>query len=307
MKILLVPFHYFPTFAAGGEIYIHHLAKGLLSLGHEIKCLVACPGPYEYEGIECIPIGRQENLWLENNDQFAWCDVVVMQLLGNAYSYNKAKQHNKKLMFIAHNTSKHYFVYPQTGIIYNSNTLANLNLYPLNKSTVLQPLTPMAKQVKSGSKIVLINCNENKGGKILVELAKMLPQYKFAGIKGMYGTQIIEPSLNLTYRENGWIDWSDIKLLIVPSETESWSMAATEAIMRGIPVLCSDLPGIRENLSYAGVYIDRKFISLYAESTIKLMTDSKEQVKLCLQRAKELDPKPRLLEFEKWLIEFVNN
>lgn len=299
MNILLVPYNYYPNHA-GGETYLHYLAKGLQTLGHQIRCLVYCEKEYDYDGITCYPLRGMETIFIENNNHFEWADIVFGQLLGNAYAYNKAKQHNKKSVFIAHNTSKHYFTDPNTFVIYNSHTLAALNLYPDNKSVVLQPLVPLGKP-SNGRKIALVNCNDNKGGHQLIELAKMLPQYEFVGIKGGYGEQIKGESQNLTYRENQCkVYWNDIGLLLVPSETESWSQAATEAINHNIPVICSDLPGLRENLSYAGLYIQRLNLPLYAETIVKVMSEPKSD--LLLKRANELNPLPRLLEFNEWLI-----
>lgn len=306
MNILITPYHWFPFQAAGGEHYLRHLCNGLISLGHKVKALTIAPEQYTYEGIECYPMGTMTDMFTKNNEHCEWADVIIMQLLGNSYGFNKAKQFNKKLIFIAHNTSNHYFCNYTTGIIYNSQTLADRNLYPKNNSFILPPLIPAAPKV-IGTKIALVNCNLNKGGKQFIDLAKMLPQFEFVGIKGAYSEQITGDLPNLIYRENSTeTNYSDIKIVLVLSETESWSMVATEAIMRGIPVICSDLPGLRENLSYAGVFIDRNNLTLYAETITRLMADSSVQVELCLKRAAELDAGPRLLAFNEWLEKFVN-
>lgn len=310
MKILLIPYHYFPHQSAGGEHYLHALAKGLQSKGHEVKAIVYHDEGYNYDGIECYPMGRMETMFASNNEICQEADVIIMQLLGNAYGFNKAKQFNKKLIFIAHNTSNHYFCNHDTGIVYNSQTLANRNLYPNNKPFVLQPMVKKA-EIVNGSKIALVNCNLNKGGALFIQLAKMLPQFEFVGIKGGYGDQITAELPNLTYRDNSnETDYSDVKITLVLSETESWSLVATESIMRGIPVVCSDLPGLRENLSFSGIFIPINNLNLYANTINALMTDQKvykAQRELCLSRADELDYVPRLDEFDKWLKEFVSN
>jgi hypothetical protein len=48
--------------------------------------------------------------------------------------------------------------------------------------------------------VTLINCNQNKGGEILVEIAKKMPDVQFLGVRGGYSNQIIEKSTNLTYK-----------------------------------------------------------------------------------------------------------
>lgn len=309
MNILIIPFNYYSFQVAGGEVFLHRLCKSLQTFGHQIKCIANTTEQYIYDGIEVYPQGSMQDIWKSNNDLVEWCDVIIHQLLGNALGHNKSRQHNKKDILICHNTSKHYFASPTTGIIYNSNNLASLNLYPDNKSTILQPMVDYRnfKQSK-GRKIALINCNENKGVYEFIELAKMLPEALFVGYKGGYGEQITPQVENIEWKENGDINWDEIGIVLVPSQTESWSQVATEAACCGIPVICSDLPGLRENLSYAGIYIDRNNIPLYRDTIIELM-ENQESYKYAseryLLRAKELDPLPRIEILNKWLEDFI--
>lgn len=299
MNILATPFNYYPNAAAGGEVYMHNLLKGLQRCGHNVKVICNTKDHYIYDGMMCIPQGKMEHIWVDNNDLFQWSDVVFSQLLGNPYGYNKSRQHKKPHVFFAHNTAKSYFI--GDYVVYNSYHMASLGLFGAI-STTLQPLVPMGTESK-GKKVALINCNENKGAYQFFEMAKMLPRIDFVGYLGMYGKQICPPLHNIEWKPNGEIDWSEIGCLVVPSEKESWSQAATEAICHGVPVICSDLPGLRENLSYAGIYIDRNNISLYCEWILKCLRGDRNG--LCMHRAKELDPEPRLKVFNEWLIDKI--
>jgi len=247
-------------------------------------------------------------IFVNNNDLLEWCDVVFTQLIGCSYGYNKAKQHNKKMLFISHNYGKHYFLTDKTAVLYNSFAMQAANLYPDVPNTVLQPLVEYVGKHQNPTKIALINCNENKGVLQFIELAKMLPQYEFLGIKGGYGQQITPDVPNITWQEHGVIDWSCIRILLVPSVMESWSQVATEAICNGIPVICSDLAGLRENLKDCALYIKENNIPLYAEYIETLMSDNEIYEwysQLSLDRAKELHPLPRVKAFNDWLIKFV--
>jgi len=305
-KILITPYNWFPNHA-GGEVYLYRLCQHLIQLGHEVKCIAYCEKPYTYGGIEVYPQGNMERIYLENNDLFEWCDLVFTQLIGTNYAHNKCLQHKKKMIFFAHNQGKHYFLTPNAKVVYNSHSLGNL--FPDHELTVLQPLTNYRDYSQStGEHIALINCNENKGVRQFIQLAEMLPQYKFMGIKGNYGKQITPEVANITWLENGAIPWDKIKILIVPSEIESWSQVATEAICCGIPVICSDLVGLRENLSYAGIYIDRNDVNSYAGMIETLMMDGLyyyNKSRLSVDRANELDPIPRVKEFNEWLLKVV--
>lgn len=307
MKILITPFNWFPNSAGGGEWYLYRLTKHLIRLGHEVKCICYCEFPFIFDGIECFPQGDMQTLFMNNNDLFDWCDIVIGQLIGNPLQYNKCRQHNKPNIFIAHNFAKHYFITDRTSVVYNSHYMASLNLFDA-PSTVLQPLVDyMDYKPSTGNKIALINCNENKGGSLFAELAERMPDREFVGYEGMYGTQVKSPAV--TYYPNGVINWDDIGLLLVPSLTESWSQVATEAICCGVPVICSDLPGLRENLSICGTYIkERDDICGWMFAINRLMSDSEyynEVRKSSLYRARMLDPIPRMAAFNEWLCNLV--
>lgn len=294
--------------SAGGEVYIHNLCKHLQRLGHEIKIMVYADLEYEYDGFKCYPMGTMGQIFLDNNELFSGCDIVFHQLIANSYAYNKCKQHNKPNIFFAHNFGKHYFLTDKSKVVYNSNYMQSLGLFEA-ENTVLQPLINYhdyaPSPIEKRRYIALINCNDNKGVNQFIQLSDMLPKYEFLGIKGNYGQQITPDKPNIRWCENGVIDWSEIKILLVPSETESWSQVATEAICNGILVICSDLPGLRENLSYAGIYIDRKDVNSYAAIIEALMNDLdyfKLRQDRSIKRAIELDPFPRVKQFNEWLI-----
>lgn len=310
MKILLCPGNWFPN-AAGGEHYLNNLCHHLLQYGHEIKCICHTEKQFNHNGIECYPAGPMERIFADNNELFQWADIVLHQLLGNSYAFNKCKQHSKPNIFFAHNFGKHYFLTPESSVVYNSNFMASQRLFD-SASTVLQPLINYRdykpSDIKQRKYIALINCNENKGVNQFIQLADILPQYQFLGVKGNYGQQITPDKPNITWRENGRIDWSEIKVLLVPSELESWSQVATEAICNGIPVICSDLLGLRENLSYAGTYIHRDKLHLYKLCIQAMMSNDKYYWKksaASLRRAKDLDPIPRVEAFNDWLLKQV--
>lgn len=300
MRILICPFNWYgyPKHG-GGEVYLNNLCKELLKLGHEIKGIANCTVPFSHDGIDFVPQLGMEQIWNTNNDLFEWCDVIFTQLIGAPYAYNKCHQHKKPMFFFAHNTYLSYPTTTKTRVIYNSYWMQSLNLFPDSKSTVLQPIIPYAEPMQ-GKSIALINCNENKGAKLFNELAEKLP-YRFIGVLGAYGEQLISGSV--MYYEHGEVPWDDIKLLLVPSEIESWSQVASEACMRGIPVICSPLPGLKENLSFAGIYIE-KDVNLYQETINELMTNEKSYKfasDRCLERAKEYVNGAEL--FSNWMIE----
>jgi hypothetical protein len=300
VKILLCPHNwYHPNCGiAGGEVYLHRLTQYLLKQGHEIQAIVDYHEPYTHQGIKCHPKGEMVDIFKLNNDLIQWCDVIITQLIGTPYGYNKGNQHKKPIVFIAHNNSKSYPIkwgYRElTHVIYNSNQLVKELESTLSQfnGIVLHPL--LSDYSKGGSKYVtLINCNYYKGGGILTQLATLLPTVQFLGVLGGYGEQITcEISNNITYLPNGSDmeqAYADTAILLVPSEFESYSQSAMEAMQCGIPVIAHPTPGLKENLSYAGIFIDRNDINKYKETIVYLGNETayKEQSAKCLQRSAE--------------------
>lgn len=321
MNILISPFNWFyhnksNSSIGGGEIYLLRLCIYLRQQGHNIRAIVYSTEAYIHHGIECIPMGEAHKIFAEHNDQFQWADVVIGQLIGLTYAQNKCVQHKKPLIFIAHNNSTQYSIkwleQPMCHVIYNSYQLRDdlFKAFGHFNGTVLHPLLPNIKRSIKGKYITLVNCNANKGGQILIDLAKRLPQYQFLGIEGGYDQQIKEDLPNVKYLPNGSdMDkvYAQTKILIVPSQFESFSQAALEAMVAGIPVIASPTSGLKENLSGAGIFIERTDIEKYEQMIVSLMNSLEswqKQSDIMIERAECLRDKSNeeLIKFNHWLI-----
>lgn len=317
MKIVCYPYNYRHQPLAGGEIYLERLLNHLKQQ-HEITIICGCDKEYKHGGIRCLPQGDTVDVFTGHNDLVRNCDLIITQLIGSSAGYNKAVQHNKPLVFIAHNNSKNYaprFGDPaKTHVVYNSFQLQTdlFNTFGHFNNTVLHPLLPIYKR-KSGNKITLINCNHNKGGHIFMEIASRLPQYEFLGVLGGYGEQYEGNLPNLAYLPNGMdmrMVYADTRILLVPSEFESFSQCAIEAMSCGIPVIANPTPGIRENLGDAGIFISRDDIDKYVSQLVYLMDNPQawqRQSDVCFERAEYVRSKNELelANFDKWLNRIV--
>lgn len=320
MKILISPFNWFQynksgSGISGGELYLARLCTYLRSQGHDIRCIGYFTQDYMHDGIECLKMGEAHQIFAEHNDKFQWADLVIGQLIGLTYSQNKCVQHKKPLVFIAHNNSTQYSIkwleQHMCHVVYNSYQLRDdlFKAFGHFNGTVLHPLLPVLKRSTKGKYITLVNYNANKGGQMLIDLAKRLPQYQFMGVEGGYDQQIKEDLLNLKYLPNGSDMekvYAQTKILIVPSQFESFSQAALEAMVAGIPVIASPTPGLKENLSGAGIFIERTAIEKYEQMIVSLMSDPiawQKQSDIMIERAECLRDKSNeeLVRFNNWL------
>lgn len=313
MRILFSVHLYPPIHNCGGEYYIHNMAKYLLSRGHEIRVLLHQANDhkitqmYEYEGVQVWPPLRNMEV------HFRWADRVFTHLEYTNWTMRIAKMFKKPVFFIVHNTHPYACINAPdrpVNVIYNSNYSRDLLNYP-HPSMVLHPPVDyrkydVAQNPIENNYITLINLNENKGGRIFYEIARRLPDRIFLGVKGSYGEQIIENLPNVLLIDNT----SDIlpvyrqtRILLMPSEYESWGMTCTEAMCSGIPVICTPTFGLRENAASAGIFVERDDIDGWVREIRKL--DQKKhylrQSELCKRRSRELDSLPEYQELENFI------
>jgi glycosyltransferase involved in cell wall biosynthesis len=110
---------------------------------------------------------------------------------------------------------------------------------------------------------------------------------------------------NLEYIENS-PNMADVYartgILIQPSKYESYGKAACEAMSQGIPVVCTDTPGLREALNGAGIFVERT-ASAYKKAIEKIDIE-KQQIKLAKRTAELVEQSKNdlqtLNEFVQW-------
>ena len=164
------------------------------------------------------------------------------------------------------------------------------------------------EEKKTKKYVTLSNVNDNKGGHLLIQLAKAIPEMEFQGILGGYRKQITYTGLpNLRYVQHT----TEIKevyaqtmIQIMPSKEETWGRTAVEAMSSGIPVIVSPTPGLRECCLDAALYCDRGDLDSWVITLRKLKEDKEfynQRSRVALERAHALDPNPVLARIEEWL------
>lgn len=338
MKILISLHSYPPHHCAGGEMYIHNMAKQFVKCGHQVRVLYnhserdRITRTYELDGVEVWPRNRS----LENF--FIWADRIITHLGFTSWTVGHAQLVFKKPVFFVVQNTHHYSCVSDpekpVGIIYNSEW-AKEKLQYRQPNIVLTPPVDFREHdlgldPNDNKYITLINLNENKGGKIFWDIARAMPERQFLAVKGAYDDQIIQNLPNVTVADHT-PNIADVyratRILLMPSAYESWGMTATEAMCNGIPVICTPTPGLKENCGNAALYVGKP-----PDLTTKTMTGSDVDLpkvsgrddvaawvkqirsldnkktylhrsKLCRERSRALDPQKR---YES-LLDFVIN
>lgn len=252
MRILYSAKNYLPDYRAGDSVNAHEIHKWLIERGHEVVVMRGrLQTPYTLDGVKVEP---RNSIW------YHWADVVTTALDFTQVTIDDV-QHERPILFYMHNTFYEVTLNrnPHVSIIYNNPVAQRDGNYQNDGYVLTPPVDPLYYQVErpNAEYITLINCNRNKGAAMLGKIAAEMPDKQFLAVLGGYGVQEPPNAPNVTV----WPIQEDIRevykvtrLLLMPSAYESWGRTATEAACSGIPVLCSDTWGLRENLGENGIY-----------------------------------------------------
>jgi hypothetical protein len=188
---------YVPFWNAGSEVCAHTVNKILAEKGHE--AWVGVPGyPHRiYEGVHMF-----------NSDDRAFTHSLLKYTqVVSTHSFRKKCLKYAKQYGCAHMDWFHGGTFTSNAIkdgapndepkywgVFNSNSLRET--FPDISDSKIHILRPAVdwreyEVVKPRPRyITLSNLNENKGGQILIQIAKMAPELDFLGVRGSYWKQI---------------------------------------------------------------------------------------------------------------------
>jgi len=199
LKVLFhIPF-YIDWNVSGGEMTAKDLIQALQEDGNEVRILVAL----KKDWTNPILFQHDEQGITEH---YKWCDIAITHLGQHGMAYNNAKATNKPLICYLHNSYRYGLVESrkEINVIYNSEFVKSVlgETYKRNNGIIIRPiLYPRFKESK-GDKVLIINMNENKGGKQYLDVIKAMPEQEFICIKGGYGEQIVPDLPNATVIDN---------------------------------------------------------------------------------------------------------
>ena len=167
------------------------------------------------------------------------------------------------------------------------------------------PVWPDRHATTPGGHVTLVNPLPEKGAGVFSELARRMPDVGFLAVEGGYQQdQQVRPD-RLGLANVAWQPhtkdmrrdvWARTRILLMPSEEESYGMAGVEALASGIPVIAHPTPGLRESLGPAGVFVARSNINGWERELRRLLDPGEWEAasKRALTRAGELDPSGEL-------------
>jgi len=323
IRMLWIDQDYVPFVNAGSEICSHQINTYFMKKPYKYDIWVAVPGYPQrtYEGIRCFDL----------YDKSLFSKVLDSSHILHSHS----GQYRNNLLYLSRITGKPYVGWVHTdgymrGVkgawkdprlgnrqwtVFNSVSLraARPELVKNDHTEIFFPSVDFRnyavdKKQRKPLYVTLSNVNDNKGGHVLIQLAKALPEIEFLGIIGGYRKQITDntlPNLKYTQHTTQIKDvYAQTWVLIMPSKEETWGRTAVEAMSSGIPVVVSPTPGLRECCGDAAMYCNRNDLDAWVTTLRKLKSDqgfyNKRSV-VALERARALDPRPDFKRMEKWI------
>jgi glycosyltransferase involved in cell wall biosynthesis len=260
---------------AGGEMALHGILRPLADRGHTVRVATHSHpggGPVDFDGIPVHPEADIAGL-------LDGADVIVSHLLWTKHAVQASARGQIPLVYLFHNdfTIEHWRLatYNVTGVVYNTDWIRSsiTGKHPLwcdVPAVVVRPpidldryhVDPHVHDLGCDREYVtLVNPNQGKGGPLFYRMAEARPDMRFLAVEGAYGQQI-RPRRG-RHRNVAWQPqttdmtgdvYARTRVLVVPSEYESFGRVAAEAAACGCLVIASDTPGLREALGPGGLY-----------------------------------------------------
>lgn len=306
---------YPPAHNAGAEWMAHAMNQYLVhQAGYHVNVVENEKTVHEFERVRLI---QKDSAAVVPAVQHSAVLISHLDMEPNAVATAVAAK--RPIILVMHNDSRKHFLYDYMKLckknlylIHNSNWIREYySQFALPSIIVHPPVNWREYQVETTREYVtLINLNENKGGQILIDIAKRMPDVKFLGVKGGYDSQILDTTVrNITYVDNTpYIKevYAKTDILLVPSREESWGRVAIEAMSSGIPVIAAPTPGLLEACSDAGAatFCRRADIDAWVREIRRLREDegyAAQRRVAAAARAKELDPEPQLRAMAEWI------
>lgn len=327
-----------------------------------VVCDRSKTAPYNIDGIEVVrPQRRGVQSWMENYVKDADVLVTHLDLTSQAMTLAMAVK-KPLVHFVHNSSQMMYWrvdarvPYKNSLTIYNSNWLANTpsqwgpqilpDEWKSPHSIIVHPVVePERYRCERGDSITLVNPTAGKGARTFYALAKKMPEYQFLTAQGGYGIQEPCPKgpnthpfwdeagnekpceglPNVTHVKND-PDIRNIfrrtKVLLMPSDYESYGRAGVEAACAGIPTIAHPTLGLLEAFGDAGIFLERAEgqdpsgpneegvdnakLSLWETEIKRLMTDEvyyKKRSQMVLDHVAKFDPESEFDRLEEAFIE----
>jgi len=299
-----------PQARVGGFSATFAYLAGLAEQGHKVNLIIAeRTKAYNHQGVH---VTGAEWVW----QFFDKADLVVSNHGDDRRLHRMAVNADKPSIRFVHGAHD-AFIFNLTEFgeptltVFNSHSLAEHVGYT-GPQMICHPILRLDDYAtEPGDAVTLVNLTKPKGVELFDQLARFLPHQPFLGVKGGYDKahQIIPWRPNVTVIDTTRNMRDDVyaktRILLMPSDYETWGMTAVEAMCSGIPVIAAATPGLKESLGKAGIFCDRKNLDAWINAVEELEDPGQYERNSmrCRARAEELAIDDGFARFSKFVEE----
>lgn len=298
LRVVAIAHYYPPAHRAGAELMLHELLKALADRGHKVTVWATD----EEQGAEIDGITMHAGM---PGGRIA-ADVIISHLKSVRIARRLARAARARFVQIAHSAAPWIIEDVSRGadlVVANTRHVdAALPSTRGRRIVVHPPVWPDRHRTTPGECVTLVNPLPEKGSKVFYELAERMSDVPFLAVEGGYQheQQIRRTDLaNVTWQPH--TDdmrrdvWSRTRVLLMPSEQESYGMCAVEAAASGIPTIASPTDGLREALGDAGTFIGVGDVDAWERAVRELLGPAWDEASARARAlAESLDPAAEL-------------
>lgn len=317
MRILAMFHAYPPAHNAGAEWMAHTMLRHLVRVGHEVDVVLSA-GSSDGWTIDGVTVhghrGKGDPLRVLDERR---PHVMVTHLENTPRASVLALNAGIPCVHLLHNTfwpTKMWaWRHRPALLVANSDWMAadfaahlDERHCPHRIEVVRPPVDAADYATTPGDRVTLVNLFANKGAATFWALAERMPDVDFLAVRGGYGEQVIPDHIpgNVDIVDNTPRIRDEVyartRILLMPSEYESWGRVGVEAMCSGIPVIAHPTPGLLESLGDAGTFVDRDDVDGWEAAVRALLkpTRWKAASRAAKARAAQLDPTADLAHWQ---------
>ncbi|MEU8870440.1 glycosyltransferase [Streptomyces javensis] len=300
MRVLVIIPAWGPLPAVGAYITTREYALGLAAAGHTVDVVASSkdPGTIYADGkVRVWPLAswrravrasRPEVLISHHGDRRG--GRIVAQTPGVPH------------LLMVHGMSANLDLGRPSAVWFPSRACRDHYLYRGRALVLPPPVDPGRYRTTPGGLVTLNGTTAAKGADILAAVAERMPDRQFLTVRTLWHDPVPLPgNVTVIDRTEPRAVYARTRVLLIPSQTESWGRVGVEAMCSGIPVLAAPLPGIREALGDAAAYIPREDIDGWVAALGRL--DDEAAYAAAVERARahttRLDYAANLAAFER--------
>jgi glycosyltransferase involved in cell wall biosynthesis len=266
VKVLAYVHGYPPQHNAGAENMLHTILRWLVARGHEARVILEPGGQdYERDGVQVFSIPDLDTArhyrWISSHAQ--WADFILTHLDFTYEASDIARVNARPIVHLVHNEGQlgYHRITRAALVIFNSQWVSDVVAWKGGPQIIVRPpvFVDDYRVDRAGDAITLVATIELKGVRTFFEMARRMPERHFIGVRGSYNLNLDTDLPNVEMVPNSpaiRAVYERTRILVVPSQYESWSRCAIEAACSGIPVIAAPTPGLRESLGEAGLFAD---------------------------------------------------